>query len=166
MFAVDSPKRTPFLLWHFTLSSQRPLRREWESGRIWYVALSLEKLNWPFLPAHLKVLDGNSLVVQRLRLTLFTAETPGFISSPLVWELRSHKPSSLFKGKKRMLYVEPRGTIVGWPFHPGWFQPAFRLSKPTHLLLSCKILVPFCDAVTTNFIVMIWILIITAIDLE
>ena len=96
------------------------------------------------------------------------AGTPGqlCISSPLVWELRSHKPSGLFKGKKRMLYVEPRGTIVGWPFHPGWFQPAFRLSKPTHLLLSCKILVPFCDAVTTNFIVMIWILIITAIDLE
>ena len=65
----------------------------------------------------------------------FTAETPGLISSPLVWELRSHKPRGVFRLKKRMLYVEPRGTIVGWPFHQGWFQPGFRVSKRTHLLL-------------------------------
>ena len=39
------------------------------------------ELNWPFLSAHLKVLDGNSLVVQRLRLTL-SLPRPQVLSPP------------------------------------------------------------------------------------
>lgn len=45
------------------------------------MALYLEKLNWPFLSAHLKVLDGNSLVVQKLRLTL-SLPRPQVLSPP------------------------------------------------------------------------------------